>query len=66
MKVIKKWLIMGKVNGKGQIIGSAHTKKEAIELLTLAEMEKVNESFWKDSDENLFFIEKNIKEYGRG
>ena len=61
MKIYKKWLVMGTVNGKSRVATSFNTKKEAEVALTLA-MNKVGD-MWEDSLGQKFFIEKNVKEY---
>jgi hypothetical protein len=63
MKVFGKWLVMGMVNNKAQIVASFKTNKDAVEALELAGFKRLSDNLWEDSKENKFFVEKNIKEY---
>jgi hypothetical protein len=63
MKVFGKWLVMGMVNNKAQIVASFKTNKDAVEALELAGFKRLSDNLWEDSKENKFFVEKNVKEY---
>jgi hypothetical protein len=63
MKVFGKWLVMGIIDNKAQIVASFRTNKDAVEALELAGFKRLSDNLWEDSKENKFFVEKNIKEY---
>jgi hypothetical protein len=63
MKVFGKWLVMGMIDNKAQIVASFKTNKDAVEALELAGFKRLSDNLWEDSKENKFFVEKNIKEY---
>jgi len=64
MKTFNKWLVYGQVNGHKRIATPGfNTKKEAIQALTMAGFKKISDNLWEDSLGQLFYIEKNIKEY---
>jgi hypothetical protein len=63
MKVFGKWLVMGMIDNKAQIVASFRTNNDAIEALELAGFKRLSDNLWEDSKENKFFVEKNIKEY---
>jgi hypothetical protein len=63
MKVFGKWLVMGMINNKAQIVASFKTNKDAVEALELAGFKRLSDNLWEDSKENKFFVEKNVKEY---
>jgi hypothetical protein len=63
MKVFGKWLVMGMIGNKAQIVASFKTNKDAVEALELAGFKKLSDNLWEDSKENKFFVEKNVKEY---
>jgi hypothetical protein len=63
MKVFGKWLVMGMIDNKAQIVASFRTNKDAVEALELAGFKRLSDNLWEDSKENKFFVEKNIKEY---
>lgn len=69
MKVLGKWLIMAGHEGdtRSRIALSFSTKKEAIERLDHTFKgnfgKKISENLWQDRMGQLFWIEKNTKEY---
>jgi hypothetical protein len=63
MKVFGKWLVMGMIDNKAQIVASFRTNKDAVEALELAGFKRLSDNLWEDSKENKFFVEKNVKEY---
>lgn len=62
MKVFGKWLVMGMIDNKAQIVVSFKTKKETVEALKVSGFKR-NGTLWEDSKGNKFFVEKNTKEY---
>lgn len=64
MKVYRKWLVLGRVNGKSGIFASFNTKKGAEEAMELAGFKRLGQNLWSDSNDNKFFIDKNVKEFG--
>lgn len=64
MKIYNKWLVLGRVNEKSQIITSFNTKKDAEYALNMI-MTKKNDNYWEDTSGNGFFIEFNKREYRR-
>jgi hypothetical protein len=63
MKVFGKWLVMGMIDNKAQIVASFTTKKETVKALGVSGFKRLEANLWEDSKENKFFIKKNTKEY---
>lgn len=62
MKVFGKWLVMGMIDNKAQIVASFKTNKDAVEALESSGFKR-DGTLWEDSKGNKFFVEKNTKEY---
>ena len=64
MKVFGKYLLINVVDGQRKIASSFMTKKDAIEALDVCiGLNRLGDNLWEDNSHNVYFIEKNTKEY---
>lgn len=64
MKVFGKYLLINVVDGQRKIASSFMTKKDAIEALDACiGVNRLEDNLWEDKSHNVYFIEKNTKEY---
>lgn len=64
MKTFRKWQVVSWIEGKLHTIASFNTKNETKMMLKMAGFNRVTGDCFEDSEGNLFYIVKNVKEYG--
>lgn len=64
MKTFRKWLVTSWVEGKLHTIASFNTKNETKIMLEMAGFKQVYGDCFENSEGELFYITKNVREYG--